>query len=94
MFEIERGQLDLYALVFVLIVVWLLLRRPQGSPWWPSLALALAVNIKAYPGVLAVVVLWRYRWRAVLPLLVTNLLLLLCAGPGDVTPLHRAPSRA
>ena len=75
---------DLYALFFSLLAVWLLLRRPQVSPWWPSLALALAVNIKAYPGVLAVVLLWRYRWRAVVPLLVTNLALLLCAGPGNV----------
>ena len=84
MFQIERGQLDLYALFFALLAVWLLLRRPQVSPWWPSLALALAVNIKAYPAVLAVVLLWRYRWRAVLPLLVTNLVLLLCAGPGNL----------
>jgi hypothetical protein len=84
MFEIERGQLDLYALAFVLLAVWLLLRRPLLSPWWPSLALALAVNVKAYPGVLAVVLLWRYRWRAVVPLLVTNLVLLLSAGPGNV----------
>ena len=55
MFEIERGQLDLYALFFALLAVWLVLRRPLGSPWWPSLALALAVNIKAYPAVLVVV---------------------------------------
>ena len=84
MFEIERGQLDLYALFFILLAVWLLLRRPQCSPWWPSLALALAVNIKAYPGLLAVVLLWRYRQRAVVPLLVTNLALLLSAGPTNV----------
>ena len=84
MFEVERGQLDLYALFFALIAVWLLLRRPQGSAWWPSLALALAVNIKAYPGVLAVLLLWRYRWRAVVPLVVTNLALLLSAGPAKV----------
>jgi hypothetical protein len=84
MFEIERGQLDLYALFFALLAAWLLLARPQGSPWWPSLALALAINIKAFPGLLAVVLLWRYRWRAVVPLLVTNLSLILSAGPGNV----------
>jgi hypothetical protein len=84
MFEIERGQLDLYALFFALLAVWFLLRRPLGSPWWPSLALALAVNIKAYPGVLAVVLLWRYGRRAVVPLLVTNVVLLLSAGPANL----------
>jgi hypothetical protein len=84
MFEIERGQIDLYALFFALLAVWLLLRPPVGSPWWPSLSLALAVNLKAYPAVLGVVVLWRYRWRAVVPLLVTNVLLFVAAGPGNV----------
>jgi hypothetical protein len=84
MFEIERGQLDLYALFFALLAVWLLLRRPQGSPWWPSLALALAVNIKAYPGVLAVMLFWRYGRRAVVPLLVTNVVLLVSTGPANL----------
>jgi hypothetical protein len=84
MFEIERGQLDLNALFFALLAVWLVLRRPQGSPWWPSIALALAVNVKAFPALLAVVLLWRYRWRAVVPLLATNIALLLSAGPANV----------
>jgi hypothetical protein len=85
MFEVERGQIDLYALFFALLAVWLVLRRPMGSPWWPSLALALAVNLKAYPAVLAVILLWRYRWRAVVPLLVANLALLFAAGPTNVS---------
>ena len=84
MYEMERGQVDLYALFFALLAVWLVLRRPTISPWWPSLCLALAVNLKAYPAVLAVVLLWRYRWRAVVPLLVTNLALLCAAGPVNV----------
>ncbi len=84
MFEIERGQIDLYALFFALLAVWLVLRPSIGSAWWPSLSLALAINLKAYPAVLAVIVLWRYRWRAIVPLLVTNVLLLLAAGPANV----------
>ena len=84
MYEIERGQADLYALFFALLSVWLVVRRPGWSPWWPSLALALAVNVKAYPAVLAVLLLWRYRRRAVVPLLVTNAVLFLSAGPVNV----------
>ena len=42
------------------------------------------MNIKAYPAVLAVVLLWRYRWRAVVPLLVTNAVLFLSAGTTNV----------
>jgi hypothetical protein len=84
MYEVERGQIDLYALFFTVLAVWLLVRRPEGSPWWPSLALALAVNFKAYPAVLAVVLLWRYRWRGVVPLLVANVVLFIAAGPVNV----------
>ena len=84
LYEMERGQIDLYALFFAVLAVWLVVRRPDGSPWWPSLALALAVNLKAYPAVLAVVLLWRYRWRAVVPLVVTNAVLFVAAGPANV----------
>ncbi len=81
MYEMERGNIDLFALFFSLLAVWLML-RPRLSPWWPALALAVAVNLKLYPGVLLALLLWRYRWRAVVPALVTNLVLLLVAGPG------------
>jgi len=82
-FAVERGQIDLYALAFALLAVWLLLREPM-SPWWPALALAASVNLKVYPAVLAVLVLWRYRWKALVPLLVTNAALLLVAGPTNL----------
>jgi hypothetical protein len=80
MYEIERGNIDLYALFFALLAVWLMLRLPR-SPWWPAIALAISINLKLYPGVLLVLLLWRYRWRAIIPALVTNVALLLIAGP-------------
>lgn len=80
LFEIERGNLDLYALFFSLVAVWLLLRLP-GSAWRPALFLALAINLKIYPAVLLALLFWRYRWRAAIPVAVTNLALLLFAGP-------------
>ncbi len=70
-YEIERGNIDLYALFFALLAVWLMLRLPR-SPWWPAIALAISINLKLYPGVLLVLLLWRYRWRAIVPALVTN----------------------
>jgi hypothetical protein len=43
--------------------------------------------------VLVVVLLWRYRWRALTPLLVTNLALLLSAGPGNLREFFVARAR-
>lgn len=81
-FEMERGNIDLFALFFGLLAVWLMLGR--RSPWWPALALAVSINLKLYPGVLLVLLLWRYRWRAIVPAVVTNVVLLLIAGPRAV----------
>jgi Glycosyltransferase family 87 len=83
MFEVERGNIDLYALFFALLSVWLMLRLPR-SAWWPAIVLAVAINLKFYPGVLLVILFWRYRWRAILPVLVANAVLLLITGPGNL----------
>ena len=78
-FEMERGNIDLFAIAFALLAVWLMLGR--RSPWWPALALAVSINLKLYPGVLLALLLWRYRWKALVPAVVTNVALLLIAGP-------------
>ena len=83
MYEVERGNIDLYALFFALLSVWLMLRLPR-SAWWPAIVLAVAINLKLYPGVLLVILFWRYRWRAVVPTVVANVALLLITGPGNV----------
>lgn len=82
LFAVERGNLDLYALFFSLMSVWLLLRLPN-SVWLPAVFLALAMNVKLYPAVLLVLLFWRHRWRAVLPVVAANLGLLLIAGPSN-----------
>lgn len=83
MYEVERGNIDLYALFFALLSVWLMLRLPR-SAWWPSIVLAVAIGLKLYPGVLLVILFWRYRWRAVVPAVVANAVVLLVAGPGNL----------
>jgi hypothetical protein len=60
-----------------------MLRLPR-SAWWPAIVLAVAINFKFYPGVLLVVLFWRYRWRAVVPVVVSNGVMLLITGPGNV----------
>ena len=90
MYEVERGNIDLYALFFALLSVWLMLRLPR-SPWWPAIALAISINLKLYPGVLLVLLLWRYRLKAVIPAIVTNVVLLLVGRAGQPSEhVHRA----
>jgi hypothetical protein len=83
MYEIERGNIDLYALALSLLAVWLMLRSPR-SAWLPAVVLAAAIGLKLYPAILLVMLFWRYRWRALLPAVVTTLAVLLIAGPADL----------
>ena len=82
MYELWRGNVDLYALVFCLLAVWAAIELPR-SPWWPAVALAVAINLKLYPAILLALLFWRYRLRAVVPVLVTNAVLLMIAGPAN-----------
>jgi hypothetical protein len=82
MLELERGQTNVYALFFSVLAVWCLLRHPKAM--WLSIGfLAVAINIKIYPAILLILVFWRYRWRAVLPVVVSNAALLMIAGPSN-----------
>lgn len=83
LFEVERGNMNLFALVFSLLSLWWLLRYP-GSIWVPAVFIAIAINLKIYPGVLVVLLFWRRRWRALLPVVVTNAALLMIAGPDNL----------
>jgi len=48
MYEIDRGNIDLYALVFSLLAMWLTIRSSR-SAWLPAAVLALAIGLKLYP---------------------------------------------
>ena len=80
MYELQRGNINLFALFFSLLAVWLAIRLPR-SPWWPAVVLALGINLKLYPAILLALLFWRYRLRAVVPVLVSNAVLALVAGP-------------
>ena len=62
MYEVERGNIDLYALVLSLLAVWAMLRGALRLAARPLLACA--IGLKLYPAILLVVLLWRYRRRA------------------------------
>ena len=78
-FALERGNIDLIALFFSLLGVWLIVRHPRLM-WLSAFSLAVAVNLKLYPLILLGILFWRYRWRAVLPAVVSTVVLFSAAG--------------
>jgi len=88
-YEIDRGNIDLYALALTLLALWLTVRGTR-SPWPAALALALATGLKLYPAILVVVLLWRYRLKAVVPVVATTAVVLLVAGPAQLAHTYTA----
>jgi Glycosyltransferase family 87 len=83
LFGVERANYDSYAALFMVVGV-VSLRR-SSNPWLPTLLISLAANIKVYPALLLLLVVRRYRWRSVLPIVAINTVLALCAGPRNLS---------
>ena len=83
MFSVERGNYDIYAMLFSLVTLWLVIERPT-SLWLPVVALSAAAHLKIYPLALLPLLFVRHRWRCLLPLLCVNAVLLLCLGPANM----------
>ncbi len=79
-FSIERGNADIYVQFLVVLAVWRMVKKPQ-SLWLPVILIAMATHLKVYPAIMFVLVLWRFKWKSLLPLVVTNLALGLVLGP-------------
>jgi len=79
-FSIERGNSDIYAQFFVVLALWFLVTKPK-SPWWPVVFVSIATHLKFYPAIIFVLIFWKFGWKSLLPILVTNLALLLSLGP-------------
>jgi len=79
LFSVERGNLDILAFLFCILGLVLLL-RPGSGPWLPALFFAMGTHMKIYPAILFVLVVWRFRWRSVLPVFLVNLGLFFITG--------------
>jgi len=82
--SLERGNIDAFAAILAMLGLWSIVRRPT-SVWLPAIAFSLAAEIKVYPAVLFLILIWRFRWKSLLPLVVCNLILALSAGPTNLT---------
>ncbi len=78
-FSLERGIFDIYAQFASLCGLWWMLKRPR-SLWLPVLCFSIAAHLKIYPAILFLLVVWRFRWKSVLPVVLVNAALLFSTG--------------
>ena len=82
LFELERGNVDLYAFLFAVLAVWVL-AGGRERVWLCAALLAVAIGLKVYPAALLVPLFWRFGRRAIVPVLVTLAVAFLAAGPAN-----------
>lgn len=82
-FSLERGNYDAFPLLLGVVMLWLLVERPQAL-WLQAMLLALAVHLKVYPLVLVGLLFWVHRWKSLLPVASLNVALLFMLGWGPV----------
>lgn len=83
LFSVERGNYDAVAAFFAMLGLWSMVKRPTGI-WLPTIAFSVAAAVKLYPALLLLLVVWRYRRASILPLIVSNVVLALSAGPDNL----------
>jgi len=79
-FSIERGNYDIYAMLFSLLALWCLLKLPEHI-WLQVILLSIATHLKIYPAILFIVLFAKHGKKTILPLLVVNSAFLLILGP-------------
>jgi hypothetical protein len=78
-FALERGNYDTFALISILLGLNFTL-GPRWNLWLPVMFFSLAAHLKVYPVIFLLVPLWQNRWRAVVPCIVVNFLMLFSFG--------------
>ncbi len=80
MFVIERGQTDIIALLFSMLAILCLIKRPDNI-WLQVILLSIATHLKIYPVVLFFVLLRKHGRKLILPAVIVNLAMLFILGP-------------
>lgn len=79
LFSVERGSSDVFAMLFAWLFLHVLIRYPERR-WMQALLLSLAINIKLTPVIFSVLFLWKHKWRAVIPMIVINSVMMMVWG--------------
>ncbi len=79
LFSVERGSSDVFAMLFSWLFLYALIRHPDRM-WMQALLLSCAINIKLTPVIFSVLILWKHRWRVIIPMTVINSALMMVWG--------------
>ncbi|MBA4376177.1 MAG: hypothetical protein C0401_08410, partial [Anaerolinea sp.] len=79
-FSMERGNTDIFAMFFILLAMWSLLKKPEKL-WLQVILLSVATHLKIYPAALFLLLFKKHGKKMILPTLVVNLALLFILGP-------------
>jgi glycosyl transferase family 87 len=80
LFQLERGNTHIWAVFLMIVAVRTLIKQPKRI-WFQVILLSLALHLKYYPALLFPVIFWRHGWKAIFPVMVTNLALFLIPYP-------------
>ena len=80
LFSIERGNVDVIPMFFMMLSMWTLLKQPKNI-WLQVIFLSIATHYKIYPAVLFLVLLYYHGKKLILPMLVVNVAFLFVLGP-------------
>jgi len=78
-FGLKNGNYDVFASFSAVLGLFLLVRFPEKI-WLSTLFLSLATHLKVYPGILFIILVWKYGLKSLIPLLVINAALFLPLG--------------
>ncbi|PKO08076.1 MAG: hypothetical protein CVU40_17365 [Chloroflexi bacterium HGW-Chloroflexi-2] len=79
-FAIERGQTDVFALLFSLLSILFFIKKPDNI-WLQVCFLSIAVHLKIYPAVLFLLLFVKHGRRLFFPAITINLIFLFILGP-------------
>jgi hypothetical protein len=82
-FALERGNYDSFALVCSALAIWLMTVDGRRAAIGAIVLIAIASGLKVYPAILFAVVVWRYGWRQITPIVAALVVTLLAAGPAN-----------
>ena len=78
-YSIEKGNYDAYPMLLIMIGVALMIYKPKLL-WLQVFVFSMATHLKIYPAIMFPLLLWQHRQKAILPLIVINLVMALGLG--------------